>query len=197
VGAPSAEDVSCGDDAELMLRTKDGDDAAFEVLVEKFHRPLVGFLFRMVNERGVAEELAQETFLRMYRSRSSYAVNAKSAIWMYRIAAGLAIQHEHNGRWKRTNASPSGDHREENSATQAYVPTVSAGQGGQRHELLTALRLQIEALPDDQRIAVLLHKYQGLDYPEIAAVLAISESETKSLLLRAYGSLREKLRNFM
>ena len=122
-----AQAVFYGHDAELILRVQDGDHAAFENLVDKFKAALFGFLFRMVNERGAAEELAQETFLRMYRSRSSYAGNAKSAIWMYRIAAGLAIQHEHNARGKRTNASPSGDHREENSATQAYVPTVSAG----------------------------------------------------------------------
>lgn len=199
-GPPSAvEGVTSDGDAELMLRARDGDDAAFEVLVERFRHPLYGFLFRMVNGQAVAEELAQETFLRMYRSKSSDAANAKLATWMYRIAADLAIQHQRNGGGEQTNTVPAGDRREDNSAARTNVPdsSPSAELISLRRDRVAALRLQMDALPEDERIAVLLHKYQGLDYGEIAAVLTVSESAAKSLLLRGYETLWKKLPEFM
>ena len=87
--APAEPGFALLTDAEIMLRVKAGDDAAFDHLVEKFRRPLVGFLYRMARNQAVAEELAQEVFLRVYRSRKTYKVEAKFTTWMYRIATNL------------------------------------------------------------------------------------------------------------
>lgn len=92
-------------DAEVMLRVKAGDDAAFDHLVEKFRRPLVGFLYRLAHSHAVAEELAQEVFLRVYRSRQSYKASAKFTTWMYRIATNLAVNYARDTRGRRGEVS--------------------------------------------------------------------------------------------
>src|SRR5207302_7450931 len=80
-------------DADVMLRVGVGDDGAFDYLVAKFRRPLVSFMYRMTSNQAVAEELAQDVFLRVYRSRSSYSADAKFTTWLYRIATNLAVNH--------------------------------------------------------------------------------------------------------
>ncbi len=183
-------------DAEVMLRVKAGDEVAFDHLVEKFRRPLVGFLYRMARSRAVAEELAQEVFLRVYRSRQSYKATAKFTTWMYRIATNLAVNHARDTRHQRGEVSL--DEPTEGGA--AFE--VSDGEPTAEQELLLrerrrAIRSHVEALPDRQRLAVVMHKYQGLDYRQIAQVLKLSESATKSLLFRAYETLRESLKEFL
>src|SRR5439155_13969193 len=91
-------------DAEVMLRVKTGDDAAFDYLVEKYRRPLIGFMYRMAHNQAVAEELAQEVFLRVYRSRQSYAAEAKFSTWLYRVATNLALNHIRDMRSERAKA---------------------------------------------------------------------------------------------
>ncbi len=195
----AAESVSSDSDAELMLRAKEGDGAAFEALVARFRRPLVGFLFRMVHDQAIAEELAQEAFLRVYRSRHTYAARAKFSTWLYRIAANLAINHARDSRQERAKTAASLD--EENQQTGLAMdvadPSPGAEQAIVKRERLVAIRRHIDALPERQRLAVVMHKYQELDYREIAEVLALSESATKSLLFRAYETLREKLQEFL
>src|SRR3954447_23444657 len=103
------------DDASLMLRVKAGDDGAFDFLVQKFRRQLIGFMYRMTHSQHVAEELAQEVFLRVYRSRESYSAEAKFTTWMYRIATNLALNHLRDTKTERTEVSVSLD--EPNEAT--------------------------------------------------------------------------------
>ena len=88
-------------DAEVMLRCGAGDDAAFNYLVEKYRRPIVSFMYRMAHNQAVAEELAQEVFLRVYRSRGSYQADAKFTTWLYRIATNLAVNHARDTRTER------------------------------------------------------------------------------------------------
>lgn len=183
-------------DAEVMLRVKAGDEVAFDHLVEKFRRPLVGFLYRMARSHAVAEELAQEVFLRVYRSRQSYKATAKFTTWMYRIATNLAVNYARDTRHQRGEVSL--DEPTEGGA--AFE--VSDGEPTAEQELLLrerrrAIRSHVEALPERQRLAVVMHKYQGLDYRHIAQVLKLSESATKSLLFRAYETLRESLKEFL
>jgi len=85
-------------DAEIMLQVKAGDDAAFEYLVQKYRRPMVSFMFRMAHSSAAAEDLAQEVFLRVYRSRQSYEASAKFTTWLYRIATNLAVNHARDTR---------------------------------------------------------------------------------------------------
>ncbi len=186
-------------DAEVMLRVAQGDDAAFDYLVEKFRRPIISFMYRTTHNQATAEELAQEVFLRVYRSRESYEASAKFTTWLYRIATNLAVNNARDTKHERAEAQVSLDEPDEESGSTMDVadsrPTVE--QEILRNERMTAIRKVVEALPERQRMAVLMHKYQNMDYKEIAAVLKLSESATKSLLFRAYESLRESLKQYL
>jgi RNA polymerase sigma-70 factor (ECF subfamily) len=186
-------------DAEVMLLAGTGDDSAFEYLVEKFRRPIVSFMYRMCHNQAVAEELAQEVFLRVYRSRASYQAEAKFTTWLYRIATNLAVNHARDTRNERMAPSVNLDEPDPETGTTPDVadatPTVEANI--LRQERLAAIRKHVMELPERQKMAVLMHKYQGLDYKEIGTVLKLSESATKSLLFRAYETLRERLKEFV
>ncbi len=186
-------------DAEVMLRVKAGDDSAFVHLVEKFRRPLVGFMYRWSRNPAVAEDLAQEVFLRVYRSRRTYKAEARFTTWLYRIASNLAANHARDTRAERTQGSSLD--APESATADATLEVADAAPSAEerllRSERMAAIRAHVEALPERQRMAVVLHKYQGMDYREIAQVLELSESATKSLLFRAYETLRDKLRDFV
>ena len=186
-------------DAEVMLRVASGDDAAFDYLVEKYRRPMVSFMYRMTHNQGVAEELAQEVFLRVYRSRQSYAASAKFTTWLYRIATNLAVNHARDTKHERPENTVNIDEPDSDTGLTLDVADrgLNAEQAILRRERLAAIRRQVEALPERQRMAVMMHKYQNLDYKQIAAVLKLSESATKSLLFRAYETLRETLKQFI
>ncbi len=185
-------------DAEVMLRAA-ADDAAYEYLVNKYHRPMIAFMYRMCRNQAQAEELAQEVFLRVYRSRTSYAAEAKFTTWLYRIATNLAVNHARDNKVERSGKVVSLDEPDEDSGTTLDVadPTLNVEQNILRRERLQAIKKHVMALPEKQRAAVLMHKYQGMDYRDIADALKLSESATKSLLFRAYEGLRERLKEFV
>ncbi len=186
-------------DAAIMLRLAAGDESAFNYLAGKYHRAMISFLFRMVRNQAVAEELAQEVFLRVYRSRESYRAEAKFTTWLYRIATNLAVNHARDTRHERSAQTIYLDAPDEETGSTPDVaddvPTVE--QRLVRDERMAAIRAQVMALPERQRMAVLMHKYQGMDYRQIGEVLKLSESATKSLLFRAYQTLRDKLKDFV
>ena len=186
-------------DAEVMLRVKAGDQAAFNYLVQKYRRPLVGFMYRMARNAAAAEDLAQEVFMRVYRSRQTYEPSAKFATWLYRIATNLAVNYARDTRHERPEVTVSLDEPDEETGATVEVPdgTLTAEQAMVRRERLLAIRRKVEALPERQRLAVVMHKYQQMDYKQIAEVLKLSESATKSLLFRAYETLREQLKEFI
>src|SRR6201998_1771058 len=186
-------------DAEVMLRAKAGDQSAFEYLVQKYRRPMVSFMFRMARNAAAAEDLAQEVFLRVYRSRENYEASAKFTTWLYRIATNLAVNHARDTRHERPEVQVSLDEPDEESGTTLELPdgTLNAEQQIVRRERMQAIRMKVEALPEQQRLAVIMHKYQQMDYKQIAEVLKKSESATKSLLFRAYETLREQLKEFI
>ncbi|MCI0355834.1 MAG: sigma-70 family RNA polymerase sigma factor [Acidobacteria bacterium] len=206
-GRANAEDAGDGflgspldllSDAEIMLRVKAGDDSAFDHLVEKFRRPLVGFMYRLSRNQPVAEELAQEVFLRVYRSRRTYKAEARFTTWLYRIAANLAVNHARDTRVERTKGTSLDEPQTETGAPVDVADAApTAEERMLRNERLAAIRSQVDALPERQRMAVVLHKYQGMDYREIAQVMELSESATKSLLFRAYETLRDKLKDLV
>ena len=186
-------------DAAIMLRVAAGDEAGFTYLAEKFHRPIIHFLYRMVRNQAIAEELAQEVFLRVYRSRQSYRAEAKFTTWLYRIATNLAVNYARDHRHERAAQSVYLDEPDEESGTRPDVADdePSVEQRLLRKERMKAIQAHVMALPERQRMAVLMHKYQELDYREIGEVLKLSESATKSLLFRAYQTLRDKLKDFV
>src|SRR5947207_12393092 len=196
VAAPGTGELS---DAEFMLRVKAGDVSAFDCLVQKCRRPIINFMYRMAHNTAAAEDLAQEVFLRVYRSRASYEPSAKFSTWLYRIATNLGVNHARDTRHERpeniTNLDEADEETGQTPDLADKAPTIE--EEIVRRERLTAIRQKVEALPERQKMAVLMHKYQQMDYKQIAEVLKLSESATKSLLFRAYETLRTQLREFV
>ncbi len=186
-------------DAEVMLELKSGNMDAFDILLGKYRKPIIHFMFRMVHNQAVAEELAQEVFLRVYRSRETYRAEAKFSTWLYRIATNLGVNHARDTRNERTAQTVQLDEPDSETGTTPDLAdsTPSAEADMLRRERMNAIREHVMALPERQRTAVLMHKYEGLDYKSIGEVLKLSESATKSLLFRAYQTLREKLKDFV
>jgi RNA polymerase sigma-70 factor, ECF subfamily len=198
-GRSGVVDWSAMSDAEIMLRVREGDDAGFNILIEKYNKPIIHFMFRMVHNQAVAEELAQEVFLRVYRSRQTYRAEAKFTTWLYRIATNLGVNHARDTKHERAAQNVYLDQPDPETGT---TPDVADSRPTAEHEMvreerMRAIRQHVMALPERQRTAVLMHKYQGLDYRQIGDVLKLSESATKSLLFRAYQTLREKLKDFV
>jgi RNA polymerase sigma-70 factor (ECF subfamily) len=186
-------------DAAVMLRVAEGDEAGFNYLAQKYHRPMIHFLYRMVGNHAVAEELAQEVFLRVYRARTSYRAEARFTTWLYRIATNLAVNYARDTKHERAAQTVYLDAPDEETGTTPDLADddPSAEERMLREERMAAIRRHVMALPERQRMAVLMHKYQGMDYRQIGEVLKLSESATKSLLFRAYQTLREKLKDFV
>jgi RNA polymerase sigma-70 factor (ECF subfamily) len=197
LAAPAGQDPAS--DAAIMLRAAAGDESAFNYLAERYHRPIIHFLFRMVRNQAIAEELAQEVFLRVYRSRTSYRAEARFTTWLYRIAANLAVNHARDSRRERAVRTVYLDAPDEETGATPDVADEgpSAEQSLLREERMKAIRTHVMALPERQRMAVVMHKYQGMEYRQIGEVLKLSESATKSLLFRAYQTLRERLKDFV
>lgn len=187
-GAAAALDY----DAELMLRVKEGDGASYALLLEKHRAAVIHFLYRMVQNHAIAEELAQEVFLRVYRSRSTYEPSAKFTTWLFRIATHLALNSLRDGKSER------GQERLDDDSLDLPVRQVRDHRPTVEQVLVHQVKLEevrraIAALPEKQRAAVLMHKYQEMEYSQIARVLNCSESAVKSLLFRAYETLRARL----
>jgi len=197
--ASAGVDANAISDAEVMLRVKAGDDGAFDYLVQKYRRPIISFMYRMAHNSATAEELAQEVFLRVYRSRANYEPSAKFSTWLYRIATNLGVNFARDTRHERAENTVNLDEADEETGQTPDLadktPTVEEEMV--RRERLAAIRQRVEALPERQKMAVLMHKYQQMDYRQIADVLKLSESATKSLLFRAYETLRTQLKEFV
>lgn len=191
--------AEAGSDAEVMLRVKTGDQSAFDYLVQKYRRSMVSFMYRMARNSAAAEDLAQEVFLRVYRSRDSYEASAKFTTWLYRIATNLAVNHARDTRHERPELTVSLDEPDDESGTTLEISDgkLTAEQAMVQQERMLAIRRKVDALPELQRSAVIMHKYQQMDYKQIAEVLKKSESATKSLLFRAYETLRAQLKEYV
>jgi len=195
----AASDFGQMDDATIMLELRTGNLAGFDYLIQKYRKPIIHFMYRMVRNQAVAEELAQEVFLRVYRSRETYRAEARFSTWLYRIATNLGVNYARDTRHERAASTVYLDEVDSETGTTPDVadatPDVEANL--LRQERLNAIREHVMALPERQRMAVLMHKYDGMDYKQIGDVLKLSESATKSLLFRAYQTLRDKLKAFI
>ena len=188
-------------DAQLMLRVREGDADSFTLLLERHRGPVVHFLYRMVLNQPVAEELAQEVFLRVYRSRESYQPTAKFTTWLFRIATHLALNHIRDKRHEKGQDRIDGsgavtkatDEQNEGVSRQVRDLGPTAEESMVRESRMAEIRRAIEGLPAKQRAAVMMHKYRDLEYAQIAGSLGCSESAVKSLLFRAYETLRARL----
>ena len=179
-------------DAELMLRVREGDPASFPLLLERHRGAVMHFLYRMVLNPAVAEELAQEVFLRVYKSRASYEPAAKFTTWLFRIATHVGFNWIRDGRGEKLQRS-----LDEETSDGASKQVPDRGPNVEQELVYQAklreVRQAIQSLPAKQRAAVLMHKYEEMEYAQIATVLSCSESAVKSLLFRAYEALRARL----
>ena len=181
-------------DLELMTRVSRGDTQSFTVLLQRYRCPLMNFFVRMVRDRSMAEDLTQEVFLRVYQARERYQPEARFTTWLYRIATNLALNALRDRKGERV-AEPAGRPDGEDGGILERMPDArpTAEQQMVESDRQRLIRQAVEALPEKQRAAVILHKYQDIDYRQIASVLKVSESAVKSLLFRAYETLRVRL----
>ncbi|MBZ5611143.1 MAG: sigma-70 family RNA polymerase sigma factor [Acidobacteriia bacterium] len=176
-----------------MLRVSEDDVPSFETLLARNRRAVLNHLYRLVRNRAIAEELAQDVFLRVYRARKSYRPGAKFATWLFRITTNVALN------WRRDTRRESAQVRLDDNAPGSVRKLEVADQAPGADQRLAQdqwaeeIRAAIESLPAKQLAAVLLHKYEGMDYAQIAQVLDCSIPALKSLLFRAYETLRRRL----
>lgn len=192
-------DFATMEDSAIMLELSAGNMAGFDYLIGKYRKPIISFMYRMTRNQAVAEELAQEVFLRVYRSRETYRAEARFSTWLYRIATNLGVNYARDTRHERSASTVYLDEPDSETGSTPDVADSTPGAEADllRTERMNAIREFVMALPERQRMAVLMHKYEGMDYRQIGDVLKLSESATKSLLFRAYQTLREKLKEFV
>jgi RNA polymerase sigma-70 factor (ECF subfamily) len=179
-------------DTQLMLGVQRDDEASFSLLVERHRTLLVQHLSRMVQNPAVAEELAQDVFLRIHRSRGTWVPNAKFTTWLFRISTNVAYNYFRDERHNNRNVSL--DRDIPNARKREFVASMdTVEQTLVGYVRVQQIREAIENLPVKQRAAVLMHKYEEMDYSQIAEVLGCTPSAVKAMMFRAYESLRAQL----
>jgi RNA polymerase sigma-70 factor (ECF subfamily) len=186
-------------DESLMLRYRDGDVRAFELLVTRHRKALFNFILRFVRDTAAAEDVTQETFLRLVKGADAYERQAKFTTWLYTIARNLCVDAARRGKHRKAASldAPLGD--EDGSASLLdLVPDSGAGvdRQAQSRELAVRLRQAIESLPDEQREIFLLREVADLQFNEIANVVGCPENTVKSRMRYALEKLREALEEY-
>lgn len=187
-------------DVQLMLRVVDGDHDAFEQLVTRYQDRMVGFFFHLLHDRTAAEDLAQEAFLRVYRSRSRYEPRARFSTWLFRIAHNLASNQKRGSLRRReiplASSSDAHDFRPQGqilAEKSALMPTRQLDSS----EMRDVVRNALDELGERQKTAVLLHKFEGMSYEEIGDIMGLGTVAVKSLLSRARSKLKESLERYL
>jgi RNA polymerase sigma-70 factor (ECF subfamily) len=188
-------------DVQLMLQVRDDDAAAFEELMLRYQSRVVTVLDHLVGQRDLAEDLAQDVFLRVYRARKSYAPNAKFSTWLFTIANNVASNAlRSRSRRKEVRWEPAAG---ENGAapTIDQVAVAASGQMPARRldkqEMCDVVRAAVAGLNERQRMAVLLSKFEEMSYEDIAATMELTPQAVKSLLFRARENLRQALEPYL
>ncbi|UCG17268.1 MAG: sigma-70 family RNA polymerase sigma factor [Phycisphaerales bacterium] len=174
-----------GDDVELMARLADGDQSALAQLIQRHQHRVLDIAYRTIGDRVLAEDIAQEAFLRVWRSAGSYVPSAQFTTWLYRIVVNLCIDASRKPK-ALTIDGPAVPHPE--------MAAVSSGL--ERSDRIAAVRRAVARLPRRQRVALVLHRFSGLSIRVISDATGWSESAVESLLVRAYASLRQALTEF-
>jgi RNA polymerase sigma-70 factor (ECF subfamily) len=180
--------VDPDEDVRLMLAFRAGDPTAFDGLFRRWSGPLLRYVERMVRDPAVAEELVQETFIRVHGARERYSPEARFSTWLYRIATNLALNELRRPRRRVLHRSTDEDDA---------LPLVAEGSGvddvvDARREAETLLRA-LDELPEKQRAALCLAAVEGLSYAEVAEALEVTEKAVKALVHRARSGLAKRL----
>lgn len=182
-------------DVELMGKVGAGDIRAFEELVERHQRAVIGTVAKMLGNASDAEDIAQQVFVRIWKSAVRYEAQAKFTTWLFTITRNLVFNEV---RRRQRKPTVSIDEREETThRTVEDLQAVSPDDEMLQTELEEAIDRAIQGLPDKQRMAVVLRRYEEMPYEEIAAVLEMSIPAVKSLLFRARAHLKEALQRYL
>lgn len=187
-------------DVELMLAAGAGDQGAFGDLVDRHRDAIVNLTYRYLGNRADAEDLAQEVFLKVYRARKRYRPEAKFTTWLYRVAVNACLNEVRNRRSRPTHgAAPltSGDEAGGLIPALADAAAESPADATLRSELAEQVRDAVDGLPERQRLALLLNKFHGLGYEELAASLDMTIPAVKSLLVRARENVRRRIEPYL
>lgn len=199
IGQAPRDDLDA--EAELMLRFQRGDEESFAELVRRFQRRIVNLAFRYLGSAADAEDLAQEVFLRIYRAKESYEPSAKFSTWIYRITANASLNHLRGRKARRKVSGPMpgafADSGESEATDFEDKAAVAPGERMEKDELANVLREIVQDLPERQRLAIVLNKYEGLSYEDVAAAMDLSVMAVKSLLTRARVNIKEKLEPYL
>ncbi len=184
-------------DVRLMLQIRDDVPGAFEAMVARYQDRLVGVLFHVVGDLGEAEDLSQEVFLRVHKARKGYRPRSKFSTWLFTIANNLAVNHARDKGRKPAAALGGEDSRAVSPILSVPGREKTASAQMRQVELSEVVREAVAALAEDQRMAVLLSKFEEMSYEEIGQVMNRSPAAVKSLLARARNELRERLEPYL
>jgi RNA polymerase sigma-70 factor (ECF subfamily) len=181
---------------ELMARVAKGDEDAFEILVNRHQTSVLNLAYRFVGDRTQAKDLAQEVFIRVWQAAKTYKPEAKFKTWLYRIATNLCLNELKSARRKKwfsfNQSDEDGDLTfEDTLADSAPSPEDVLLEKERSRQISDAL----QSLPENQRMALILKRYDELSYQEIAQIIGCSVSAVESLLVRAKRALQEKLKD--
>lgn len=182
-------------DVALMRRVRDGDFDAFEQLIQIHQHSVLGTVAKMLGNPSDAEDIAQQVFIRVWKSASRYEPQARFTTWLFTIARNLVFNEV---RRRRRKPTVSVQEREETThRTLEDLHGRSPDEDLLQAELERSVDRAIEDLPEKQRLAVVLRRYEEMPYEEIGAVLGMSVPAVKSLLFRARTQLKESLRKYL
>ena len=185
-------------DESLMLRYREGDVRAFEVLVTRHRKPIYNFILRFVRDAAQAEDVMQETFLRLIKGADNYEKQAKFTTWMYTIARNLCVDASRRGKHRKAASLDAPIGEDEGATLLDMVSDGAVGADGKaiQRELAIRMKQAIEALPEEQREIFLLREVSDLQFNEIAQVVGVSENTVKSRMRYALEKLREALEEY-
>jgi len=186
-------------DAGLMLRVQRGDRRAFEELVDKYKRPVINVIYRMLGDATEAEDLAQNVFVQVYKSADRYRATAKFSTWLFTIARNLCL-NEIRRRSRHRAESLDATHPEQDDRAEPQFEDTKGFSPPEtllHEELEEKIQQALSDLPDHQRLAILLCRQDELSYEDIARVLGCSLSATKSLIHRGREALKQKLKPYL
>jgi RNA polymerase sigma-70 factor, ECF subfamily len=197
-GPPDSAEESAARDLELMLRVKQGDIAAFEELVETHQHRVVGTVAKMIGDENEAEDVAQQVFVRVWRSAVRYEPTAKFTTWLFTITRNLVFNELRRRKRHTASSLDQPRHEDDERVIQVVDTSVKAPSSALLDdEMMEAIQRAIEELPETQRMAIVLRRYEETPYEEIAEILELTVPAVKSLLFRARTELREKLKQYL
>ena len=182
---------------DLMARIAKGDDDAFEILVNRHQTSVLNLIYRFIGDRTQAKDLAQEVFIRVWQSAKTYKPKAKFTTWLYRITANRCFNELKSSRRKKWFSF----NRSDEDGERTFEETLADSAPSAEDLLLEKERSRqisdaLQSLPDNQRMALVLKRYDDLSYAEIAQILGCSVSAVESLLVRAKRTLQKKLKTY-